>query len=158
VFVARTELAADFAAAIRGMPKEDLLSQELRQQKRALRQAIAAAAALLILAGVAGVAATVAVAQEQRDLATKNEKLARANEERARAQRDQAAARPAYWDRGPILTAQPASPVPARNRGRARPSRSILPRKGARSRKPYPARFVCGWLTKVRGVLPADSG
>ena len=31
-----TELAADFAAAIRGMPKEDLLSQEVRQQRRAL--------------------------------------------------------------------------------------------------------------------------
>jgi hypothetical protein len=29
-----TELAADFAAAIRGMPKEDLLSQEVRQQRR----------------------------------------------------------------------------------------------------------------------------
>src|SRR5262249_29347760 len=34
-----TELAADFAAAIRGMPKEDLLSQEVRQQRRALRLA-----------------------------------------------------------------------------------------------------------------------
>ena len=30
------ELAADFAAAIHGMPKEDLLSQEVRQQRRAL--------------------------------------------------------------------------------------------------------------------------
>jgi hypothetical protein len=35
-----TELAADFAAAIRGMPKEDLLSQEVRQQRRALSLAI----------------------------------------------------------------------------------------------------------------------
>jgi hypothetical protein len=31
-----TELAADFAAAIRGMPKEDLLSQEVKQQRKAL--------------------------------------------------------------------------------------------------------------------------
>ena len=31
-----TELAADFAAAIRGVPKEDLLSQEVRQQRRAV--------------------------------------------------------------------------------------------------------------------------
>ena len=30
------KIAADFAAAIRGIPKEDLLSQELRQQRRAL--------------------------------------------------------------------------------------------------------------------------
>jgi tetratricopeptide (TPR) repeat protein len=48
-----SELAADFAAAIRGVPKEDLLSEELRQQRRALRQACAAAAALLVLAGLA---------------------------------------------------------------------------------------------------------
>jgi len=29
-------LGADFAAAIRGPPKEDLLSQEVRQQRRAM--------------------------------------------------------------------------------------------------------------------------
>jgi tetratricopeptide (TPR) repeat protein len=45
-----TELAADFAAAIRGMQKEDLLSQEVRQQRHALRLAASAAAALLVLA------------------------------------------------------------------------------------------------------------
>jgi hypothetical protein len=45
-----TELAADFAAAIRGMPKEDLLSQEVRQQRRALTLAWSAAGSLLILA------------------------------------------------------------------------------------------------------------
>ena len=49
-----TELAADFAAAIHGMPKEDLLSQEVRQQRRALTLAWSAAGLLLILAGVAG--------------------------------------------------------------------------------------------------------
>src|SRR5262245_33389784 len=38
-----TELAADFAAAIHGMPKEDLLSQEVRQQRRALSLAWSAA-------------------------------------------------------------------------------------------------------------------
>jgi hypothetical protein len=47
------ELAADFAAVIRGMPKEDLVSQEVRQQRRALRLALGAAASLLILATVA---------------------------------------------------------------------------------------------------------
>jgi hypothetical protein len=30
-----TELAADFAAAIRGVPKKDPLSQEVREQRRA---------------------------------------------------------------------------------------------------------------------------
>src|SRR5882757_6805978 len=49
-----TELAADFAAAIRGMPKEDLLSQEVKQQRRALTLAWSAAGSLLILAGLAG--------------------------------------------------------------------------------------------------------
>ena len=48
-----TELAADFAAAIRGMPKEDLLSQEVRQQRRALTLAWGTAAALFVLTAVA---------------------------------------------------------------------------------------------------------
>jgi tetratricopeptide (TPR) repeat protein len=47
-----TELAADFAAAIHGTPKEDLLSQEVRQQRRALTLAWSAAVSLLVLAGV----------------------------------------------------------------------------------------------------------
>jgi tetratricopeptide (TPR) repeat protein len=49
-----TESASDFAAAIHGMPKEDLLSQEVRQQRRALTLAWSAAGSLLILAGLAG--------------------------------------------------------------------------------------------------------
>jgi tetratricopeptide (TPR) repeat protein len=43
-------LAADFAAAVRGVPKEDLLSEELRQQRRALITAWSAAGAMLVLA------------------------------------------------------------------------------------------------------------
>ena len=110
------ELGADFAAAIRGMPKEDLLSQEVRQQRQALKLAWSAVALLLFLAGVAGwqwnsalIAEKTAqeqrvvaenneqeaVAQKQeagrqRDLAVKNERLAVANEEKARRERDQA--------------------------------------------------------------------
>ena len=45
-----TELGADFAAAIRGMLKEDLLSQEVRQQRRALALASGAVVLLLLLA------------------------------------------------------------------------------------------------------------
>jgi tetratricopeptide (TPR) repeat protein len=60
-----TELAADFAAAIRGMPKEDLLSQEVRQQRRALRLAVGAAAALLMLAVAAAGAGILAYRAEQ---------------------------------------------------------------------------------------------
>ena len=44
------DLGADFAAAIHGMPKEDLLSQEVRQQRRALSLAVWAAGLLLLLA------------------------------------------------------------------------------------------------------------
>ena len=47
------ELGADFAAAIHGMPKEDLLSQEVRQQRRALMLAWSAAGTLLVLLGLA---------------------------------------------------------------------------------------------------------
>jgi tetratricopeptide (TPR) repeat protein len=45
-----TDLAADFAATVHGIPKEDLLSQEVRQQRRALSLAWSAASSLLILA------------------------------------------------------------------------------------------------------------
>ena len=48
------ELAADFAATIRGIPKEDLLSQEVLQQRRALRLAQLAVAALVLLLILAG--------------------------------------------------------------------------------------------------------
>jgi hypothetical protein len=60
------EAGADFAAAIHGVPKEDLLSQEVRQQRRALRLAWSAAASLLILAGFAGWQWWEAVAQRNR--------------------------------------------------------------------------------------------
>jgi hypothetical protein len=40
-------LSADFAAAIRGIPKEDLLSQEVRQQRRAMTLALTAVTALI---------------------------------------------------------------------------------------------------------------
>ena len=68
------EAGADFAAAIHGLPKEDLLSQELRQQRRALSIATSAAAGLLLLAGAAiwqwqAALAAQRLAQEQRDRA-----------------------------------------------------------------------------------------
>jgi len=47
-------LAADFAAAIRGIPKEDLLSEEVRQQRRARTLAWTAATALFALLVAAG--------------------------------------------------------------------------------------------------------
>jgi tetratricopeptide (TPR) repeat protein len=60
-----TELAADFAAAVRGMPKEDLLSQEVREQRRALTLAWSAAGSLLILAIVASGAGILAYRAQQ---------------------------------------------------------------------------------------------
>jgi hypothetical protein len=48
------KLAADFAAAIRGILKEDLLSHEVLQQRRALILAWSAAGSLILLAGAAG--------------------------------------------------------------------------------------------------------
>jgi WD40 repeat protein len=47
------DLAADFAAAIRGTPKEDLLSQEVREQRRALLLARSAVATLIVLLAIA---------------------------------------------------------------------------------------------------------
>ena len=60
------ELGADFAAAIHGMPKEDLLSQEVRQQRRALTLAMSAAALMLLLAVGAVTAGIIAKVQAER--------------------------------------------------------------------------------------------
>jgi tetratricopeptide (TPR) repeat protein len=76
-----TELAADFAAAIRGVPKEDLLSQEVRQQRKALTLAWSAVGSLLILAGFAG---------WQWNSAVNNERLATEQKQIAERQRDRA--------------------------------------------------------------------
>ena len=76
-----TELAADFAAAIRGMPKEDLLSQEVRQQRRALTLAWSAAGSLLVLAGLAGWQWKVAIDNER--AATEQKQVAQQQRDRA---------------------------------------------------------------------------
>jgi tetratricopeptide (TPR) repeat protein len=60
------DLGANFAAAIRGVPKEDLLSQEVRQQRRALTLAWSAAGSLLVLAALAGWQWREATAQRDR--------------------------------------------------------------------------------------------
>jgi tetratricopeptide (TPR) repeat protein len=60
------DLAASIAATVRGMPKEDLLSQELRQQRRAVRLAGSAVVLLLALLGLAGWQWRVAQAQRDR--------------------------------------------------------------------------------------------
>jgi tetratricopeptide (TPR) repeat protein len=78
-----TELGADFAAAIRGMPKEDLLSEEVRQQRRALTLAWSAAASLLVLAALA--AWQWRVASSEKALAVAQEQIA--TEQRDRAER-----------------------------------------------------------------------
>ena len=83
-----TELAADFAAAVHGMPKEDLLSQELRQQRRALTLAWGAAVALLLLAGAALWQLRVAlvaeqIATEQRHIAEQQTVIAKSEATRA---------------------------------------------------------------------------
>jgi tetratricopeptide (TPR) repeat protein len=83
-----TEHAADFAAAIHAMPKEDLLSHEVRQQRRALTLAWSAAGSLLILAGLAGWQWKVAIDNER--LAIEQRQLAQ--EQRDRAERALAAA------------------------------------------------------------------
>ncbi|MBX9773302.1 MAG: TIR domain-containing protein [Xanthobacteraceae bacterium] len=60
------ERNADFAAVIHDIPKEDILSQEVRQQRQALTLAWSAAASLLVLAGAAGWQWQEAVAQRDR--------------------------------------------------------------------------------------------
>ncbi len=90
------ELAADLAAAVHGMPKEDLLSEELRQQRRALTLAWSAAGSLLVLAGVAGWQWKVAIDNERAATGQKHiaeQQSAIAKSEAARAERNFGAAK-----------------------------------------------------------------
>jgi tetratricopeptide (TPR) repeat protein len=59
------DASAEFAAAIRNVPKEDLLSLEVRQQRRALALAWSASALLLTLAVVATAFAVLAFSAER---------------------------------------------------------------------------------------------
>lgn len=90
-----TELAADFAAAIRGMPKEDILSQEVRQQRRALTLAWSASATLAVLIALAGwqwweAEGAKRTAQRERDRAIASEQVATEQKAAAQTQRDRA--------------------------------------------------------------------
>jgi tetratricopeptide (TPR) repeat protein len=76
-----TELAANFAATIRGIPKEDLLSEEVRQQKRALTLAWSAVALLAVLGSVAFWQYVVALREKQ--IAVQQQQLAEQQRDRA---------------------------------------------------------------------------
>ncbi len=58
-----SDAVADLASAIRGVPKDELSSEEVRQHRRTVRTAWAAAIALLVLAIAATLGAVVAVDQ-----------------------------------------------------------------------------------------------
>ena len=78
------------------MPKEDLLSEELRQQRRALTLAWSAAGSLLVLAGVAGWQWKVAIDNERAATGQKHiaeQQSAIAKSEAARAERNFGAAK-----------------------------------------------------------------
>ena len=81
-------LGADFASAIRGIPKEDLLSEEVRQQRRARTLAGTAVTALLGLLAVAGWQWR--VAETQRGIAESQTKEAQLQRNEAQLQRNEA--------------------------------------------------------------------
>ena len=74
--------AADIAAAVRGMPKEDLFSEELSQQKRALRLALSAVAGISLLAILAGWQAYQAVLSRDNILLRKAQFITQLSEDR----------------------------------------------------------------------------
>jgi WD40 repeat protein len=55
------EVVADLAAPVRGLPKDELIGEDIRQHRRTLRLARGAVAALLVLAVAASASAVVAV-------------------------------------------------------------------------------------------------
>jgi tetratricopeptide (TPR) repeat protein len=76
-----TELGANFAAAIRGIPKEDLLSEEVRQQRRALTLAWSAVFLLAVLGSAA--LWQYFVAEGQRRVAVAQQQIAQQQRDRA---------------------------------------------------------------------------
>ncbi len=74
--------AADIAAAVRGMPKEDLFSEELSQQKRALRLALSAVAGISLLAVLAGWQAYQAILSRDNILLRKAQFITQISEDR----------------------------------------------------------------------------
>jgi type II secretory pathway pseudopilin PulG len=72
---------ADIASAIRGIPKDELESEEVRQHRRTVRTAWAGGLAVLLLAVLAGAIAIYAVGQ--RDSAEQNEQAALQSEQAA---------------------------------------------------------------------------
>ena len=93
---------ADIASAVRGIPKDELASEEVRQHRRTIRTAWAAGIVVLLLGIAATIGAVVAVnqsteAQTQRDeaqrlatIADEQSELAKTNEDEAIRQADEA--------------------------------------------------------------------
>jgi WD40 repeat protein len=76
------------ASAIRGVPKDELESEEVRQHRRTIRTAWAAGVVVLLLGVAATVGAVIAInesseAQDQRDEAQRQAEIAQTNEQRA---------------------------------------------------------------------------
>jgi WD40 repeat protein len=98
------DTVADIAAAIRGVPKDELASEEVRQHRRTIRTAWTAGVAILALGIAATVGAIVAfnaqqeaednaaIAQEERDRAVAAEDTATEERDRANQLADQEAA------------------------------------------------------------------
>src|SRR5436189_297439 len=82
------DLGADFAAAIHGTAKEDLLSQEVRQQRRVLNLASSAVVFLLVSSGFAAWQWKVALESER--AAIEQKQIAQEQGEIAVARRNQA--------------------------------------------------------------------
>ena len=86
---------ADIASAIRGVPKDELESEEVKQHRRTIRTAWAASVLVLLL-GVAAVVAAIqssvnaAEAEQQAEAAEENAALAARNEEQALAEAERA--------------------------------------------------------------------
>jgi WD40 repeat protein len=84
---------ADIASPMRGVPKDELASEEVRQHRRTVRTAWSAGVVVVLLGVAAAVAAVVAVGQSnearaQRDEAQRQTEIAQANEQRAQEQTD----------------------------------------------------------------------
>ena len=89
------DAVADIASTIRGLPKDDLASEEVKQHRRTVRTAWSAGVVVVVLGVVATVAAVVAVnesndARVQRDEARRQSGIAQQERDAAQRERDRA--------------------------------------------------------------------
>jgi hypothetical protein len=148
------ECVADVAAAVRGVPKDALVGEHIRQHRRTMRLARGAVLGLALLLVVASVAAVLAVLRGNAAVEAQHLAIARGMVGRAEAIRDRDPAAALRFG----VAAQTVDPTPLTRASLAEtllasPFRAALP--AAAGVRPHPVHRRPGWRRKPVGPRSA---